>query len=104
MGYCEQLQIWNLNMPALMPTNYVCEVVYLGFVKSRKISLSSVPLMKAFASFSGFDREDHAGLTRASCTRVMDQHPCGTEIRNVRQLSIISFEEMTDVAVEIGID
>jgi MOSC domain-containing protein YiiM len=104
MGNCEQLQIWNSNMPALMPTKFVCEIVYLGFVKNRKVSLSSVPLMKAFASFSGFDGEDHAGLTRASCIRVMDQHPPGTEIRNVRQFSIISFEEMTDVAAEIGID
>ena len=32
----------------------------------------------------------------------MAQHPKGTEIRNVRQLSILSAEEMADIAARMG--
>ncbi len=91
-------------MPALLPTEYTCEIVYLGFVKSRAEALASAPLSEAFASFAGFEGEDHGGLTRASCVRVKDQYPVDTEIRNVRQFSIISAEETAAAAAEIGID
>jgi hypothetical protein len=36
--------------------------------------------------------------------RVKDQYPQGTEIRNVRQFSIISEEEMALAAAEVGVD
>ncbi len=91
-------------MPALLPTEYTCEIVYLGLVKSREAALASEPLSEAFASYAGFEGEDHGGLTRASCVRVKDQFPVGTEIRNVRQFSIISEEEMALAAVEVGVD
>jgi hypothetical protein len=91
-------------MPALLPTSYTCEITYLGFVKSREEALASAPLSEAFASYAGFEGEDHGGLTRASCVRVKDQFPEGTEIRNVRQFSIISEEELALAAAEIGID
>ncbi|WGI22843.1 sulfurase [Amylibacter sp. IMCC11727] len=91
-------------MPALLPTEYTCEIVYLGLVKSREAALASEPLREAFASYAGFAGEDHGGLTRASCVRVKDQFPVGTEIRNVRQFSIISEEEMALAAVEVGVD
>lgn len=91
-------------MPALLPTEYSCEIVYLGFVKSRAAALASAPLAEAFASYAGFEGEDHGGLTRASCVRVKDQYPQGTEIRNVRQFSIISAEETAAAAAEIGLD
>ena len=91
-------------MPALLLTEYTCEIVYLGFVKSRAEALASAPLAEAFASFAGFEGEDHGGLTRKSCVRVKDQYPEGTEIRNVRQLSIISAEETAAAAAQIGVD
>jgi hypothetical protein len=91
-------------MPALLPTNYTCEIVFLGFVKSREEALASAPLQEAFASFAGIEGEDHGGLTRASCVRVKDQYPQGTEIRNVRQFSIVSEEEVALAAAEVGVD
>lgn len=91
-------------MPALLPTSYTCEITYLGFVKSREEALASAPLNEAFASYAGFEGEDHGGLTRASCVRVKDQFSVGTDIRNVRQFSIISEEELALAAAEIGID
>jgi MOSC domain-containing protein YiiM len=55
----------------------------------------------------GFDGplgEAHGGLTRASCMRVTDMYERGTEIRNVRQVSIVSAEELAAIAQEMGAD
>ncbi|MBC6440573.1 MAG: MOSC domain-containing protein [Rhodospirillales bacterium] len=55
-------------------------------------------------TFEGFPGEYHTGLTRKSCVRVAEIYEEGTEIRNVRQLSIISEEEMALVAEGMGLD
>lgn len=55
-------------------------------------------------TYEGFDGESHSGLTRASCVRVKQQYPEGTEIRNTRQLSVVSIEELGVVADLMGID
>lgn len=91
-------------MPALKPTQYTCEITYLGYVADRETALASIPKPEVFASYAGVEGECHGGVTRASCVRVADQFPEGTEIRNVRQFSIISAEEMAEVAAEMGID
>jgi len=36
--------------------------------------------------------------------RVKNLYPTGTEIRNVRQLSILSREELSEITAEIGLD
>jgi hypothetical protein len=46
--------------------------------------------------------ESHSGATRPSCVRVTMLHPKSTEIRNTRQLSILSAEENTKIAASIG--
>jgi hypothetical protein len=43
-------------------------------------------------------------MTRPSCSRVIAQHPRGTTIRNTRQLSIVSREELVEIAKAMGID
>lgn len=91
-------------MPALKRTDYTCEIIYLGYVADRESALASTPENEVFTSYAGVKGECHGGVTRASCVRVAEQYPEGTEIRNVRQLSIISAEEMDAVAAEIGID
>jgi hypothetical protein len=91
-------------MPALKPTKYTCEIVYLGFVQDREKAIASTPATEVFAQFSGVAGECHGGLTRPACSRVADQYKTNTEIRNVRQFSIISEEEMAAVAAKMGID
>lgn len=54
-------------------------------------------------TFEGFSKERHSGLTRLSCVRVRDVYEEGTAIRNVRQITIISEEEMALVAQGMGI-
>lgn len=91
-------------MPALLPTNYSSKIIWLGRVANRDASLRSEPLEQVHASFTGGAGEDHGGLTRASCSRVVAQYPIGTEIRNVRQFSVVSVEELSAIAAEIGVE
>jgi MOSC domain-containing protein YiiM len=54
-------------------------------------------------TFAGIAGSVHGGLTRASCSRVTAQHPRGTPIGNERQVSILSAEEMTQIAARMGL-
>ncbi|MFV2003502.1 MAG: hypothetical protein ACC619_11040 [Paracoccaceae bacterium] len=91
-------------MPALLPTNFAATVTWLGRVRDRDASLRSSALDEVFASFAGVQGEEHAGLTRPACVRVSAQYPAGTEIRNTRQFSILSAEELAVIANKIGIE
>ena len=90
-------------MPALVPTDFHATVCYLGLVADRDASLRSVALDRADLTFAGIAGEAHGGETRPSCSRVISQHPRGTTIRNVRQLSILSAEELSEIAAAMGI-
>lgn len=90
-------------MPAIVEGGFTGEVVWLGFVPEGP-GLPSEPLSQADMSFDGVTGEKHSGATRSSCSRVTMLYPKGTEVRNVRQLSIISQEELDGIAAEIGLD
>jgi len=91
-------------MPALIPTDFTATITWLGRVEEAGGTIRSVPLRDVEASYAGVAGEAHSGLTRPSCVRVKTQFPEGTEIRNVRQLSILSAEEMAATAAEMGLD
>ena len=92
-------------MPALIPTSVTGRVVWLGCQPDpvEKLVIRSVPLTEMPLSFAGYVGESHAGLTRPSCSRVLKQHPRNTKIRNVRQLAVVSAEEMAEVAAVMGL-
>ncbi len=48
--------------------------------------------------FAGIEGDCHGGLTRASDSRMRKQFKGGTEVRNARQASILSVEELADIA------
>ncbi len=91
-------------MPALKPTEFYGEITYLGRVARRDESLRSDPLQEVLATWAGVEGEEHSGINRPSCSRVTAQHPRGTTIRNVRQFSIISAEELSEIATKMGVD
>jgi hypothetical protein len=93
-------------MPALIPTDLTAQVLWLGCQPQpvENLVIRSLPLTEMALSFAGHAGESHAGLTRPSCSRVLKQHPRDTEIRNVRQLAVVSAEEMAEVAREMGLD
>ncbi len=91
-------------MPALAPTAFGCNVAWLGRVADRQVALASMPVDRLTLSFAGPEGEAHGGETRPSCSRVIDLHPRGTPIRNTRQLSMVSAEELAAIAATMGIE
>lgn len=91
-------------MPALKPTAFAATITWLGRVPDREAGLLAQPVDALVLTFAGPEGEAHAGLTRPSCSRVTSQHPRGTTIRNVRQLSILSAEDMAEIATGMGLD
>ena len=78
-------------------------MVWLGRVPDRDNSLRATAESRLVAGFDGVMGEAHSGLTRPSCVRVRDQYAEGTEIRNTRQFSIVSAEELALIAADMGI-
>ena len=66
--------------------------------------ITSAVIESAHLTYAGIEGESHSGLTRESCVRVKGQYKEGTEIRNTRQLSIVSAEELAQVAALMGIE
>ena len=91
-------------MPALKPTAFSGQVRYLGRVADSTDTLRAEALEAAELTWDGIEGECHGGLTRPSCSRVTAQYPKGTEIRNVRQLSVLSVEELAEIAEKIGME
>lgn len=91
-------------MPALKPTDFYASIVWLGSVANSEVDLTSRPLDTMPLGLDGYEGEFHAGLTRQSCSRVIQQYPRYTDIRNTRQLSIVSQEELDQIAQEMGLE
>lgn len=91
-------------MPVLKPTDYIGRIVWLGLVRDRNAALEAEAVEEIVAGFAGPEGDAHAGLTRPSCSRVTAQYPKGTTIRNTRQFSILSAEELAQIAARMGVD
>lgn len=57
-------------MPALIPTDHVARITWLGRVPDRAAGPASVPAGEVMAGYAGIEGEAHSGLTRAVCVRV----------------------------------
>lgn len=90
-------------MPALARTETTGRITWLGRITDKPPILYAHQAQALFAAFAGVEGEVHAGLTRPSCTRVTQQYPVGTTIRNTRQFSIISAEELAEIAAAMGL-
>lgn len=91
-------------MPVLRPTGFHGRIVWLGVVPDREKRLTATAVQALEATFAGPEGDAHSGLTRPSCSRVRLQYPRGTTIRNTRQFSILSAEELADIAGRMGLD
>jgi hypothetical protein len=91
-------------MPALIPTPFRGTIIWLGTVPNRDEGLVATPQSTLMARFDGPEGESHGGLTRPSCSRVMPLYARGTTIRNVRQFSVLSAEELGEIAARMGVD
>jgi hypothetical protein len=85
-------------MPILSPTEIVGRVEALLVNPDREAGLASAPVERVRLTFAGIEGDAHGGLVRSSCSRVTAQYPRGTRIRNTRQLSVVSAEEVAAIA------
>ncbi len=91
-------------MPILTPTEIQGQVTWLGTTADSETNIASVAVQAVDVGWEGFAGDCHSGLTRPSCVRVRAQYPQkGTEIRNTRQISILSEEELAEVAARLEI-
>ena len=90
-------------MSCLFKTDFIGTIAWLGRVSRPENKFRSEALTIAEAGFEGIIGEAHSGATRPSCVRVSMLYPKGTEIRNTRQLSILSAEENAEIAASIGL-
>ena len=89
-------------MPTLEQTAFVGEVTWLGHVPAGG-SIRAQRVDHLELGFDGVSGGRHQGATRPSCVRVRNLYEQGTEIRNVRQLSILSAEELDAIAAQMGL-
>jgi len=90
-------------MGMLTPTSLHATISFLGVNKDGK-DLSTGATDSVEVSYAGFTGDSHTGLTRSACVRVAQQYPKGTEIRNVRQISALSVEELIQVQETMELD
>ncbi|MEM0923975.1 MAG: MOSC domain-containing protein [Pseudomonadota bacterium] len=91
-------------MTLLTPTDFYAEVTWLGTVADSEEDIASSSCMAVEANWEGFQGDCHSGLTRPACVRVKRQYARKTEIRNTRQVSIVSEEELAEVAGRLGLE
>lgn len=92
-------------MPALAPTDHFATITWLGTVPAERDSIRAERRGSLDLGWGGIPGERHEGVTRPSCSRVLSQHPeRGTEIANTRQLTILSKEEIAQIAESCGLD
>ena len=85
-------------MAILIPSAHYGTASQILVNEDRATGLDSSVRQRVTVTFAGFEGETHGGLTRPSCGRVKAQYPRGTEIRNTRQITIVSQEELDDIA------
>ena len=78
------------------------EAILINASPDEDLSTSRIDAVDV--SYEGMQGESHSGLTRASCVRVRHQYPMGTEIRNTRQISILSTEDLATIARVMKVD
>ncbi len=73
--------------------------VYLGL---DPVSFVTTPQPQVMVTFAGFEGDRHAGIIRKADSRT-PHYPRGTEIRNDRQISIVSVEELAQIAAAMDV-
>ena len=86
-------------MPELLSkTRFTGRVETLLANPDRESGLEKSQVGEIRLLFSGIEGDCHGGFNRKSDSRMLKQFKRGTEVRNARQVSILSVEELADIA------
>lgn len=89
--------------PLMLKMKFEGRVDELLLRPDRKAGFVKAPIDALQLSFSGVDGDCHTGLTRKSDSRTIPVYPRNIDIRNVRQATIVSAEELAEVAARLGL-
>ena len=78
-------------------------VVRLLASPDRDAGLEKHERSELMMRFSGVEGDCHGGFTRKSDSRMLKLFKRGTEVKNARQVSILSVEEQAEIAFAMGI-
>jgi hypothetical protein len=90
-------------MPLLTKLKRVGSVTQLLLRPSREGGFEKSPTGEMALTFAGPKGDCHSGLTRAADSRTLALYKRNTDIRNVRQITLLAEEELRDVAQELDI-
>lgn len=85
-------------MPLLTKLDFTGRVEALLKSGDRQAGLEKSHADSLTLRFDGIEGDCHSGLTRQADIRTIRQYPRDTPIRNVRQLTLLSVEELADIA------
>ena len=91
-------------MSLFIELGYIGRLDWIGYVEDRESSLRTNSTPSLDLGLDGIRHDSHAGLTRPACVRSKELYQEGTEIRNTRQLTVVSSEEIDEIASEMRID
>lgn len=80
------------------------KVVALLACEDSASSIVSESLERIELGYAGIPGDTHSGLTRPACVRFPELYAEGTEIRNTRQLTLVSSEELAAIATTMDIE
>jgi hypothetical protein len=72
------------------------EGIFVNFEEGDDRNASEVERTRA--SFAGLENDAYASLSRPACVRTKKQYRPGTQIRNVRQVTIVSADDLASIA------
>ncbi len=85
-------------MPLLTKLAFTGRVEALLRNADRRTGLEKSRVEALKLRFDGIEGDCHSGLTRPADVRTLKQYPRDTPIRNVRQLTLLSVEELGQIA------
>lgn len=92
-------------MAVLIDSGYSGVIQALGLSPAaRKGLIKAERVARLDLSLEGATLDVHSGWSRSACVRVKELHPKGVLIRNERQLTLVSAEELTLIADRLRLD
>lgn len=91
-----------MTMPEIIPSKRLAATVD-GLFMATGDDFVSAPVGELPLAYEGITGDFHAGLTRKSGSRE-PWYPRGTEMRNERQVTILSRPELAEAAAEMGLE
>lgn len=91
-------------MPCFKKASFQGTVQNIFSCEDSETSIVSHVMDRVKLSYEGIPGDTHSGLNRPACSRFPYLYKEGVEIRNTRQLTLVSSEELAEIAAGLELD